>query len=622
MSSVSSPTRFRTLLTPPKAALMRQWWSGEDRRKARTWIQFFILVGFALAIWPGAFAAWTVAGRPAASELSQAVGVRSLLVWLLVGVLLLVPWVLASRWLWYWLAPTGTGFATKKEVAANLSEAAARRKAPVTRPSLSEQACKSSPVGEVGIPLHRSAWGTSMYVPHENPTGVLAPTQSGKSLAYLIHPILHAPGACLVTSTKLDLFRLTALWRERATAEGLVAVLDLTGTTGWPYQIRWDPRTGCTDWRTATRRAKALVAGTRAKDDEGSGGSHKFFERRGSEALAAYLQAAAVADAPLDRFLAWCQDPDNTEAAEILDATPGCEGHGRSLQKQQGLVDQTRDGVWETIRDAISCLVDPVTRDMCVVGDDAGFDVKKFLEEKGTVYILGSERAAADLAPFVTAFVEHVLFEASQIALGQGTLDGRERLDPPLTVVLDEVCNICPLPSIPEELSDSAGRGIIIHWAAQSRPQLVKAFGDEGCEMMLDNTTALTVFGALKSKSTLEWLSTLCDKRIEERQSRQSNPLQLHLTRQIGQERTEVLTPGQIRGLPPGRVLVLFRTLRPVIALTVKAWEMHEWEALQADRKTVIGRAAKAVTDGVTDEIAESRHAAVGELDDDEEEAA
>lgn len=118
--------------------------------------------------------------------------------------------------------------------------------------------------------------------------------------------------------------------------------------------------------------------------------------------------------------------------------------------------------------------------------------------------MLGSEDTAADSAPLVTAFVENVLFEATQLALTQGIDDGRQRLDPPLTAVLDELPNICPLPKLPSTISDSAGRGVLIHWAAQSRAQLVNAFGAESAETVIDNTTALTVFGGLKSRDTLE----------------------------------------------------------------------------------------------------------------------
>lgn len=211
------------------------------------------------------------------------------------------------------------------------------------------------------MPFHQEPWGSLCWLALENPTGVIAPTQSGKTLTDLIHKTLRAPGALLATSTRLDLFRLTAMHRERAHGEGSVAVLDLTGTTGWPYMIRWNPMTGCQDWRIATRRAKAFVAGVRP--GEKATGNHAFFEGRASEVLACYLQAAAVSEAPMDVFIRWCMNAADFTAAEILMSTPGCEDHGLILRKSQSLAQETRDGIYESVRDAISCLTDPLTRE-------------------------------------------------------------------------------------------------------------------------------------------------------------------------------------------------------------------------------------------------------------------
>ena len=89
---------------------------------------------------------------------------------------------------------------------------------------------------QVGIPLHEVApvTRTALWLPLENATGVIAPQQSGKTLMDLIHKVIHAPGGLLVTSTKLDLFLLTATARERAGST--VHVLDLTGAAAWHRQ--------------------------------------------------------------------------------------------------------------------------------------------------------------------------------------------------------------------------------------------------------------------------------------------------------------------------------------------------------------------------------------------------
>ena len=84
------------------------------------------------------------------------------------------------------------------------------------------------------------------------------------------------------------------------------------------------------------------------------------------------------------------------------------------------------------------------------------------------------------------------------------------RLDPPATAVLDELAGATPIPSLPASVADSAGRGVIIHWAAQSLAQLNDSFGPEPARLLIDTTTLISLWGGLKDSRTLEWASTLC----------------------------------------------------------------------------------------------------------------
>lgn len=150
------------------------------------------------------------------------------------------------------LAPTGTGFASRRDIADELSGTVCRRRAAVTRPDLTRRQTRRVPLVQVGIPLHRAAvTRTELWLPLENATGVIAPQQSGKTLMDLIHKVLAAPGGLIVTSTKLDLYLHTALARHHAGSP--VQVLDLTGAVAWPQRVRWNPIAGCTTVTIAKR---------------------------------------------------------------------------------------------------------------------------------------------------------------------------------------------------------------------------------------------------------------------------------------------------------------------------------------------------------------------------------
>ncbi|MFF1612282.1 TraM recognition domain-containing protein [Amycolatopsis sp. NPDC058278] len=50
------------------------------------------------------------------------------------------------------------------------------------------------------------------------------------------------------------------------------------------------------------------------------------------------------------------------------------------------------------------------------------------------------------------------------------------------------------MPRLPAIIGDSAGRGVLIHWSAQSRSQLDELYGEPGRLQLIDNTLTLTAF--------------------------------------------------------------------------------------------------------------------------------
>jgi type IV secretion system protein VirD4 len=323
-------------------------------------------------------------------------------------------------------------------------------------------------------------------------------------------------------------------------------------------------------------------------------GNHAFFERRAVDVMTAYLLAAGLSGATLGEFVGWCQNDLDTEAATILRGYPEFTAVRRTLQQAQAVVEETRSGIWETLRDAIACLTDPdVVTSALPRAEDPGLDVETFIRSGGTIYVIGSEDDAATQAPLITAFVQEVLDSARRLAIAGSRGTGHERLAPPFTAVLDEVASICPLPDLPSTLSDSAGRGVLVHYALQSPAQAQARWG-KSAATLFDNTTALTILGGLKSEETLKWASLLVGRRLEERRSRQSgrsfsDPGSLH----IGTERADILEPAAIRQIPRGRALLIMRSMPALIVRLKPAWKRPDWATLQADARELRGGGAE-----------------------------
>jgi type IV secretion system protein VirD4 len=114
--------------------------------------------------------------------------------------------------------------------------------------------------GEVGWRLGRAhePRGGELWVPWDRTAGVIGPQGSGKTLDLLTPALLGAPGAALVTLTKVDDLLLSFTARSRDDRPCLV--LDPFGLADGLPELVWDPVAGCVDSMTAERRAKAFTA--------------------------------------------------------------------------------------------------------------------------------------------------------------------------------------------------------------------------------------------------------------------------------------------------------------------------------------------------------------------------
>ena len=91
--------------------------------------------------------------------------------------------------------------------------------------------------------------------------------------------------------------------------------------------------------------------------------------------------------------------------------------------------------------------------------------------EGGTLYLVGESiedpRAHPGAMPFLTALASNVVEHGRRVA----ERSSAGRLDPPLTVVLDDVAAVAPFPQLPELLASGAARGMPTLALLRSREQ-------------------------------------------------------------------------------------------------------------------------------------------------------
>lgn len=397
----------------------------------------------------------------------------------------------------------------------------------------------------------------------EDTAAVLAPPRAGKTMRIVVGRVLSADGACLITSTKPDIVRLTAFAR---TALGIVMVFDPESVMAWPDPVKWNIVAGCEDSSEATRRAGAIIA-ARPDGNESNGG---FFKEAAETVLRALLHAAALGGKDMRDIMVWMRDFENDAPYTILKTNPGAaSGWESDLRKFcRSEARETVDSTDMSVRLSLSAFANEhVLAAVCPRNGEPTIDPLKFHTTKDTLYLLSESGEGALSSPVITALVRCIEHAARKA--GGRTASGR--LDPVLTLMLDEVANVAPIPTLPSLMSDGGGRGIVTWAIAQSRSQLRNTWGSHGAETILNSAAIQLILGGVKDTPYLEEISKLCDEREVERTSETSSEHGSSTNTSMARER--VITAARIRKLPQGEGLLLYREL-PAAIISLPGW----WE--------------------------------------------
>jgi hypothetical protein len=466
------------------------------------------------------------------------------------------------------------GLARPAQLRREASATAARRRRGVTRPDLIGRA-RHRPC-EFGYPLGRSTHaGIALWAPWEASLRVIGPPGEGKTFRVLARILRQHPGPAVATSTKADLYELTA---DARAEHGPVAVFDPDRLVPTAAGVQWSPVAGCEDSVLAERRAAALLA---AAGDSGDSRYGTFFADAARDVLKAYLHAAALSGGDIRTVLGWSRRLDDPEPGEILrtdpDAVPGWAG---IITVHTTGAAETTSGVMRHLARALACFSHPHVIASCCPGPGEAFDAARFLEANGTVYLLGKDTGLGAVAPLLTAFAQEVFDAAERLANRRRT----HRLSPPLLGLLDEAPSIAPIPTLPALLADGRGRGIVMVYAMQSFSQAVTRWGATQAETMANATNITMIFGGLTSARDLSDLERVCGTRQVCRETVHRGGERNTRSATQTWETQPVLRAADIRTLPAGVTLVLWGRLAPILARQPLLSEDRDWRQTQAAR--------------------------------------
>ncbi|MFD6335149.1 type VI secretion protein [Streptomyces niveus] len=279
-----------------------------------------------------------------------------------------------------------------------------------------------------------------------------------------VQAIQDAEGPALVVTSD------PTVWAETKDARaklGPVLVYDPGHLCDTPARLHWSPTTGCEDADTAAARAVALLAPVRplARLDAAMADTAETL-------LRCWLHAAAVDARPFKQVHRWAQGGGAHEAVRILRTHPkAASGLAGLLESALTGHPERRQISQQLATRALASLSSVHIREACTPNRADSLALDSYPAEGGTLYVVGEPiedpRTRPGAMPLLTALASSVVEHGRRMAARSSA----GRLDPPMTLVLDDVAAVAPLPTLPDLLADGDEQGMPALVLLRSREQ-------------------------------------------------------------------------------------------------------------------------------------------------------
>jgi len=464
-----------------------------------------------------------------------------------------------------------------------LGVAAVRRSTRRLHPALVRDG-ERVPVGGPRLGRMRRA-GIALHASIEDSVLLVGPPGAGKGTGFMYRAVADAVGSVISTSTKPDVLLNTVALRRREGRK--VLVFDPQEISGWPDVLRWSPMRGCEDPTTAMVRAAGMAEASQVGKGVTNG---DFWAGQTAAVIRCYLHAAALGGRTAIDLMRWARNPKAQEPITILHEHPNAaDGWGDELAEQKAAPPNQVGSVWAGVRRAFDSLADPRVARACSPRAGEGFDPEQFIANGDTLYLLGSNKATLSVAPLIVALVEDIIEAGRRVA----AVSPRERMALPLTLALDELANIAPLPSLPFLLGDGRGLGFQTLAVFQSLAQARARWGAEEAEVIWDTCTCRMILPGSANQRDNKMISELLGEFDEIGLRRSRGRGATSYNEDIRSRAT--LPVNGVREIKPGRFLLIYRHLRPIegdLELSYTGRDAKRFTAALAEGRRLTGRAA------------------------------
>lgn len=472
---------------------------------------------------------------------------------------------------------------------AELRRPAMAKRAQGLRPSLASLKPRALAAREIGAALG-DVGGATVFKSHEDVELVICGPRSNKTSAKVVPDILGAPGLVLATSNKPDVWVLTGGLRADV---GECWLFDPQRITYQPQRFWWNPLRLVRDVEAAARLASYFMrevgGGTGGRTDR----ADPFFTPAAAKTLRQLLLAAACSDHNIRDVVQWVAT--RAEEPAVLLERGGFAAQAASLRSTLELPPETKGGIFEGVSTALACLdseallrwVTPPPTWLTPPAEpvpelDLWSLITGIDQRHPTLYLLSREGEGSG-RPVVAAIVGELIDVAVQAASARGG-----RLDPPITLQLDECANIVRLPELPSWMSWFGSMGLMVTVVLQSREQGRSVWGREGFDALWSAATIKTIGAGVQDADFTEDLSRLVGEHKVEESSTSYSRGGHSVSRSLRTER--IMTAADIAALPRTKALLLTSGRRPALL------NLHPWYAEPDDEHAQITAFAKQAT--------------------------
>lgn len=320
---------------------------------------------------------------------------------------------------------------------------------------------------------------------------VLGPPRSGKTTALAVPNVLCAPGAVVATSTKPDVLASTL---DRRAGRGRCWLLDPMGTVRPPpgvERIRWSPVAAARTWDESLVLARSMAGAARPG---GTRGESRHWTERAEALLAPLLHAAHLQGAGMETVVGWVLGQDLGPASAVLTGE-GVRLGAAVLAGIEATDPREQSGIWSSAAGILAAYRSERVLDHA---DRPNFDPAALIGTSDTVYVCAPARYQQLVAPIVVAFLDQARAGAY----------AAERRSAPLTLVLDEMANIAPIPDLPALVSEGGSQGLLTVGCLQDLSQARTCWG-AAADGFLSLFGAKLILPGIGDTATLEMVSRL-----------------------------------------------------------------------------------------------------------------